>query len=208
VSETTAGDVRDRWGVAAQRLVVAPHGPGQQLPAVPAVAAGDRSYFLYVGDDEPRKNLAVLLTAYADYRRTSAQPRELILAGSVSASVTGVRCEPQPEPERLARLYAGALALVHPASYEGFGMTPLEAMGLGTPVIAATAPATREVCGDAARYVDPREPRSLAAAMSELATDDRLRSELAERGRRRVARYSWAASARRHLDAYSLAGSR
>jgi glycosyltransferase involved in cell wall biosynthesis len=205
VSETTASDVRARWGVAAQRLVVAAHGPGQPLPAVQAAG---RSHFLYVGDDEPRKNLDGLLAAYAQYREAADQPCQLVLAGTASASAAGVRCEPRPEPARLASLYAEALALVHPAWYEGFGMTPLEAMGFGTPVIAAAAPGTIEVCGDAARYVDPRSPRSLAAAMAELAADDALRDELARRGRRRVARYSWAASARRHRDAYSLAGSR
>jgi glycosyltransferase involved in cell wall biosynthesis len=106
---------------------------------------------------------------------------------------------------RLAQLYAGALALVHPSLYEGFGMTALEAMSLQTPVIAAAAPGVTEVCGDAARYFEPGDPAALAAAMAELAGNPRRRRELAERGARRVARHSWAASARGHLDAYSLA---
>ncbi len=69
------------------------------------------------------------------------------------------------------QLYCQALALVHPALYEGFGMTPLEAMTLGTPVIAADAPAIAE-------------------------------------GQTAAAQFSWIASARRHVEAYSLAGSR
>jgi glycosyltransferase involved in cell wall biosynthesis len=202
VSQSTARDVRSRWGVKAERLVVAPHGPGQELPPS---GPGDRSHFLYVGDDEPRKNLAVLLDAYRRYRASSLEPLGLILAGNASAAGAGVRREHHPDPERLAHLYADAVALVHPALYEGFGMTPLEAMRLGTPVIVAATPALREVCGSAARYVDPHDPQALAAAMLELAQDPVLRGQLADRGRGQAARFSWAASARRHRDAYSLA---
>jgi glycosyltransferase involved in cell wall biosynthesis len=214
VSETTAADLRELWGISAERIVIAPHGPGQELPA-PARRTrpadhGERPHFLYVGDDEPRKNLATLLEGYAGYRESERQPLDLVLAGTASggAPAPGIRREHRPGPERLARLYADAVALVHPALYEGFGMTPLEAMRIGTPVIAAAAPGVSEVCGDAARYVDPRDPRALAAAMAELAASETLRARLAERGRRRAAAYSWAASARRHLDAYSLARSR
>lgn len=212
VSETTARDIRELWGLNRDRIVVARHGPGQELPA-PAQRSEQtekRGHFLYVGDDEPRKNLATLLEAYARYRQTGPSPLDLVLAGSSSAKpdLPGISREHHPGPERLARLYAGAVALVHPALYEGFGMTPLEAMRLGTPVIAAAAPGVSEVCGDAARYVDPRDPAALAAAMTELAGSDTMRAQLAHRGRRRVAAYSWAASARRHLDAYSLARSR
>ena len=70
-----------------------------------------------------------------------------------------------PDPIELAELYADAVALVHPSLYEGFGLTPLEAMGLGAPVIAAHAPGTVETCGDAARYADPHDPEAFAAAM-------------------------------------------
>jgi glycosyltransferase involved in cell wall biosynthesis len=84
-------------------------------------------------------------------------------------------------------------------------MTLVEAMAAGAPVLAAGAPGAVEVCGDAARYADPRDPRSFAAAMAEIATDAGLRRELAERGRRRAAGFSWTESARIHLAAYSLA---
>ena len=207
VSHCTANDVRTCWGVAAERLVIAPHGPGQALPPMPRTRP---SHFLYVGDEEPRKNLPTLIEAYRRYRESAAHPLELVLAGSAAAPprAAGVRSEAGPDAARLARLYAGAAALVHPALHEGFGMTPLEAMRLGTPVIAAAAPGITEVCGDAARYVDPRDVAGLVAALTELAGSAPLRGELADRGLRRVARYSWAASARKHLDAYSLAGSR
>ena len=204
VSGTTAGDVRELWGVAPDRIVIAPHGPGQLLPA----SQLPREHFLYVGDEEPRKNLPVLLAAYEEYRGLDPEPAPLVLAGSATAAGAGLREDRNPPPQRLAELYAGALALVHPSLYEGFGLTALEAMSAGAPVIAAEAPGLRETCGDGALYADPHSPSSFAAAMTQLARDPAARDELAERGRRRAAEFSWARSARAHADAYSLARSR
>ena len=213
VSETTAADVRALWGVPDDRIVVARHGPGQDL-ALPAPSAAPHApeqptHFLYVGDDEPRKDLPTLLAAYASYRRAlesqGQHPLDLVLAGSATANAEGIRSEVAPSSKRLAELYAQAVALAHPSLYEGFGMTVLEAMSVGTPVIAARTPAITEVAGDAARYVPPRDPAQLAAVMTELASQAELRQQLAQRGRRRASEFSWAASARAHLAAYSLA---
>jgi glycosyltransferase involved in cell wall biosynthesis len=193
ISETTAGDVRSLWGVAARRIVVAPLGPGQQLAAT--APASEPRLFLYVGDAEPRKNLGVLLAAYAAYRERAERPLQLVLAGAAEAHGPGIRIERAPDGERLAELYGEAAALVHPSLYEGFGLTPLEAMSVGTPVVAARSPGIIEVCGGAVRYADPHDPCSFTAAMV----------EVRERGIERARRFSWARCARRHADAYSLA---
>jgi glycosyltransferase involved in cell wall biosynthesis len=204
VSEATARDVIARWGVSARRVVVAPHGPGQELPAAPR--SERPQHFLYVGDDEPRKNLGVLLEAYRRYAAVAPRPLSLVLAGAANGhAVPGVFVEHRPTAQRLGELHAGAAALVHPALHEGFGLTVLEAMALGTPVIAAPSPGVTEVCGDAARYAPAGDPAGLAGALSAVAGSEALRRDLAQRGLQRAALFSWQLSARAHLRAYDLA---
>jgi glycosyltransferase involved in cell wall biosynthesis len=190
-SRTTATDVAALWGIAPERIFVAPHGPGQ---APPRHTSDD--HFLYVGDSEPRKNLATLLAAHERYRATAPDPVPLVLAGGAHDPV---------DAARLAGLYAGALALVHPALHEGFGLTALEAMHAGVPVLAARSPGITETCGDAAAYFDPRDPADLARALAALAEDPGRRADLAARGARRAAEFSWERSARAHLEAYTFA---
>jgi glycosyltransferase involved in cell wall biosynthesis len=186
VSETTARDAMARWGVAAQRIVIARHGPGQE-PDAARRPRGDRPrHFLYVGDDEPRKDVAALRAAHAALG-PGAPP--LVLAGSAGGR--------RVSAAELADLHAHAYALVHPSRDEGFGLTVLEALAAGTPVVARPCAAVREVAGDAAILTD-----DLAAGMREaLARGD----ELAAKGRERATRFSWEACARAHLDAYALA---
>jgi glycosyltransferase involved in cell wall biosynthesis len=201
VSQTTRRDALARWGLDSARIVVAAHGPGQE-PQI--AAAGRAEHFLYVGDDEPRKNLALLLEAYGSYRRLAGPGAlELVLAGRATAVQAGVRSE--SAPEELATLFGGAAALVHPSLHEGFGLTPLEAMHAGVPVIAARSPGLAETCAGAALYVDPYDADGLARQLARIAADPGLRAKLAARGRDRAAAFSWRASARAHIEAYTLA---
>jgi glycosyltransferase involved in cell wall biosynthesis len=204
VSETTASDVRELWSVSQGRIAVALHGPGQELEPPPTKRA-EPTHFLYVGDGEPRKDLPTLLEAYQRYRVAADRPLELVLAGSARAAAPGVRTEQHPRPARLAELYAGAAALIHPSLYEGFGLTPLEAMRLGTPVLAARSPGVQEVCADAIAYAPAGDAQAFAAQMREIASDASLRERLHERGLRRAEHFSWRKCARAHLEAYSLA---
>lgn len=229
VSDSTARDVASRWGVSRERIVVAPHGaPSTALPSAEVPSTGapspDRpaarlretgSYLLYVGDAEPRKNLAVLLAGWRLYREGEAAAGrhglELVLAGAAAGGTRpapGLRLVESPPAEELAELVAGATALIHPSLHEGFGLTMLDAMARGVPVIAARAAGSVDVCGDAAAYFDPRTPTELAARIRELEASPELIARLAAAGLARAAELSWAESARRHRDAYILASAK
>ncbi len=204
VSEATAADAIELLEAPPERVVVVPHGPGQALPEVVAASARE-PFLLYVGDAEPRKGLGNLLAAYRDYRAQAEAPLALVLAGSSAALAgrdVGVEGEPEPSPPHLAALYNGAAALVHPSRAEGFGLTLLEAMAAGTPVVAVRNAGVAEVCADAALLV---EPTALPAALARIEHEPELREQLAARGRERAAGFSWEASAAGHERAYTLA---
>ena len=89
------------------------------------------------------------------------------------------------------------MALVFPSTYEGFGLPPLEAMSCGCPVIASTAAAVPEVCGDAALYsIRTRRPTSPGGS-SQIMADDGLRADLVARGKARLGQFTWQAAAAR-----------
>jgi len=102
----------------------------------------------------------------------------------------------------LTVLLAAALALVHPSKYEGFGLTPLEAMAGGTAVLAANTGALPEVVGDAGMLLPPDDVDAWAAAMARVNDDDDLRRSLVERGRTWSERFTWAQAAKETAAVY------
>jgi glycosyltransferase involved in cell wall biosynthesis len=105
-------------------------------------------------------------------------------------------------------LYAAVDMLVYPSIYEGFGLPPLEAMSVGTPVVAGSASCLPEVLGDAALLVPPRDDRGFAEAVEALLTDQALREKLVQLGKARAASYSWERCARQTLEVYRAASGR
>jgi glycosyltransferase involved in cell wall biosynthesis len=173
-------------------------------------------YYLYVGNITPRKNVATLVRALDILnRRGAAIP--LVIAGQpgaahdeVSALVHSlglenhVRFTGYVSDEELRALYLGCAAVVHPALYEGFGLTPLEAMALGRPVLAASAGSLPEVIGDAGILLSPTDADSWADAMEQVLSPT-LSEELAAGGLRRAAEFSWERCARETVEVYEAA---
>ena len=120
----------------------------------------------------------------------------------VSGDAPGVReLEAVPDDE-LARWYAAAEALVLPSLNEGFGLTGLEAMACGTPVVGSDIEALQEVIGDAGLLVNPRDTAALAGGMKRILDTPGLRRDLGARARARSARFCWERAAERTLEVY------
>jgi glycosyltransferase involved in cell wall biosynthesis len=194
VSERTKGDLVEHYGIAPERIAVTPHGVDAAFGPGPD---GARDYLLYVGAIQARKNpiAAVDAAAAVGLPLVVAGPeREPALARELERR--GADLRGYVEKVELARLYRGAACLVLPSRFEGFGLPVLEAMACGTPVVAASDPALREVAGDAAVYA---EPPALADAIRRALAD---RDRLAAAGLERARLFSWNETALRTLAVY------
>jgi glycosyltransferase involved in cell wall biosynthesis len=162
-------------------------------------AAASRPFFLFAGALEPRKAPDVLADAFRR-ARSDGLDADLVVVGTgrLAPVVTGpgVRIAGRVSRAELTSLYRDALALVLPSHVEGFGLTPVEALAEGTPVIASDLPAVREVLGArGARFVPPGDVVALAAALRQLAGDAEARARLAAAGHAAVARLDWRTTA-------------
>lgn len=167
-----------------------------------------QSYMLSLGTVEPRKNLALLLNAWRRSIERIPDDLVLVLAGSIGPSRTFRAAGLGPLPPRvqaigyvpddcLPALYSGALGLVYPSLYEGFGLPPLEAMACGCPVIVSDVASLPEVCGDSALYCDPRREEDIGDRISSLVGDAALRENLRRKGLARAKSFTWDDTARR-----------
>jgi glycosyltransferase involved in cell wall biosynthesis len=221
-SRASAQDLAQRLGLAEKLIRVIPLAvdpsfrPNETAEEVARaetvrrqVGTGDR-YFLYVGGFDRRKNLPVLLEAFASAKRQARLPHRLVLVGERRAGqelfydpladferldlADAVRLPGRLADDDVRALHTGADAFVFPSLSEGFGLPPLEAMACGAPVICSKLSSLPEVVGDAGLLVDPTHPDQLAEALIRVAGAPELRRELSERGLARAARFTWEAT--------------
>ena len=167
----------------------------------------------------PGKGLERLIDAFALVRQRGFHDLGLLVSGSeVSRYATlrravhryglhkHVRFLGFQSEQTLAVLYRLADIFVIPSLYEGFGLSPLEALASGTPVVASNVSSLPEVLGNAALLVDPYDPTSIATAINRLLDDDDLRADLKRKGYARAQQFSWEQSVRRVLEIYRQVG--
>src|SRR6478672_9005720 len=187
--------------LAADDLVV----PSAERDAEALARLGVRSpYVLAVGAADRRKNLGLLERAMPRVAETN-RDATLVLAGPRRTTVADPAWQRTlgfVSDEDLVTLYRCARALIAPSSYEGFGLPPLEAMALGTPVIAARASSLPEVGGDAAVYVAPDDDAALAVEIRRVLDDDAHHATLRAAGVAQSRRFSWDETARATLAAF------
>jgi glycosyltransferase involved in cell wall biosynthesis len=170
----------------------------------------NRSYFLFVGTLEPRKNLIRLLTAYSYLPESLKGQAMLVIAGSrgwgnVDINVTiaslglekNVRILGYVDESTLATLYANALFLTMPSLYEGFGLPLVEAMIHGTPVLTSNNSSMPEVAGDAGLLVDALDVDSIRKGLERMITDESLRKNLGVSAKIHAAQFNWDLSAKK-----------
>ena len=167
-------------------------------------------FIMYAGNVKPHKNLERLVDAFVAVRRRGFDELGLLLTGSEVSLYAPlrravhrynlhkhVRFLGYQTTETLAVLYRLADVFVFPSLYEGFGLSPLEAIASGTPVVASNVSSLPEVLGDAAVLVDPLDATAIADGITRVLEDADLRTELHRRGLARAGRFSWEQSVQR-----------
>ncbi len=224
VSECTRRDVIQLYGTPAEKIHVIPEGVDARFKPVADPARLDRvrekyrlpqRFVLFVSTIEPRKNLPVLFEALALRRQQGAGMWPLALVGKpgwlyepILRRITDLNLQDWiyrtgfVDDEDLAVLYSAATLHVMPSRYEGFGLTVLEAMACGTPVVCSNTSSLPEVAGEAALLVPPDDMHGWAEAIARVWSDAALRAQMRARGLAQAARFTWENTARQTLEVY------
>jgi glycosyltransferase involved in cell wall biosynthesis len=226
-SEAAARDIAALLPVPRALIRVTPEAAGPDFKPVPdPVAAKERvrhlgitgRYIFNIGGLDARKNLSVLLEAFAILRARLDEPVQLVIAGAAHTGNPSVFPPLTPHIRRLnlesavvlpgrvsdadkIALHQAADLYVTPSLAEGFGLTALEAMASGAPAIVANRTSLPEVIGDGGLHVEPRAA-NLASLMQLILTNPAVAADLRERGLARAAEFSWRKTAELTLAAY------
>ncbi|MDO9543397.1 MAG: glycosyltransferase family 1 protein [Kiritimatiellia bacterium] len=170
---------------------------------------------LWVGRQDPYKNLMGLIEAFAMLRGQHQGPLELRLIGPSESRypeplerirglgiTNAVKWIGHVSEARIVSEYQNANMLVMPSFYEGFGLPALEAMACGTPVVCSNRGSLPEVCGQAALPVNPDNISEVCSAMQRVLTDSQLSSDLISRGFQQAAKFKWQETAKQTVAAY------
>ena len=222
-SQSTRRDLIELFGVRPDKISVVYAGvepqfhprPEAEIEAFCAAHGVPRPFVLSVGTIEPRKNVDVLIRAFARLKREGRYAGSLVIVGGrgwmgvdipaliqETQAIDYVRWLGYVDQSELPCWYNAADLLVYPSSYEGFGMPPLEAMASGTPVITSNRSSLPEVVGNAGITVEPRDEAALTDAMDRVLQSVERRDAMRARGLAQAQRFSWESAAETCLNAY------
>ncbi len=219
VSEASKDDIIHFFDIPESKVTVIPNAIDERFHAPRAeeemVRVRERyqlpeRFIMYAGNVKPHKNLERLIDAFVEVRKRGFDDVGLLLTGTEVSRYTmlrravhrhnlhrHVRFLGYQTTDTLAVLYRLADVFVFPSLYEGFGLSPLEALACGTPVVASNVSSLPEVLGDAAVLVDPHDPAAIAEGITRVLENADLRATLYEKGLDRVGYFSWEQSVRR-----------
>ena len=211
LSENTKRDVMRLTHISAERINVVPPGIDARfqriydstiLQETAARLNLPTRYFLFVSTLEPRKGIDTLLKAFSLI--VPHVPEHLVIVGkrgwyfetlfaqvNKSGLQEHIHFADYVSDQDLPAMYNLATAFVFPSRYEGFGLTPLEAMACGTPVISSNAASLPEIIGDAGISLEPNDVTGFAKAMRDFAANEAQRAEYSARGIQRAKLFSW-----------------
>lgn len=226
ISQSTARDLAQTFGLSPERVDVAAPGVGEQFKPLPRADVDafraqkglpDR-FLLFVGTLEPRKNLPLLLRAYALLPAQQRQAVPLVLAGgkgwmdgAIHATIAAhdltnsVLLPGYLPADELPWWYNAAEALVYPSVYEGFGLPVLEALACGTPALVSDVSSLPEAVGEGGLRLPPDDVLAWAEALRRALNDPDWRAEMGSRGLAHAARFTWAGTAAQTVDSYRRA---
>jgi glycosyltransferase involved in cell wall biosynthesis len=211
MSRFSAGEIATELRVPADRIATIPLAVDHRLGARPHVEAGAETrepLVLYVGSIFNRRHVPALIRAFSRVAAAQSAAR-LVIVGenrshprepierciAESGSATHITWKPYVSEDELAALYSRASIFAFLSTYEGFGLTPLEALSAGMPILVADIPVAREVYGDAAAFVDPQREGDVADVMARLLAGGDQRAAILDAAPQVLARYRWDATA-------------
>jgi glycosyltransferase involved in cell wall biosynthesis len=218
VSESSKAEIVDYYHVNSEKVLVLYNGVDTTVyhpyPAAKIRTVLERydiptPYFLFVGNIEPRKNLLLLVEAFEQLPTGTAlvliggnswldEPIFAAIARAREQGATIIKPAAYVPDADVAAIMSGAIALVHPALHEGFGMTPLEALACGTLVLAADIPVLRETLSNTATYYNPLDTKSITQAMrSAQRIDQAKRTAQIKKGIIHSNHFSWEMSVKK-----------
>jgi glycosyltransferase involved in cell wall biosynthesis len=225
-TESVRLEVCEHLAINPEKVVVIAEAPRRCFSPMSSNKARDtvsklgveNSFILYVGTIEPRKNILTLVQAFEGIYKTTDLRPQLVIAGQTgwlsddlfayldrSSIKDRLLLTGYLGDEDLRALYSTCSVMSYPALYEGAGLPPLEAMACGAPVITTDTGAIKEMVGDAARLISPRDHPELARQIVEVLTDPGARQHLIEKGLRRAAGFTWEQTAAATYKTYLAA---